>query len=65
MLIIYSQVQKPTEEDNKRFDRIKKAMAKTFKMMKKESDKIGKEKLIMKEDQNFLAIFQFKTKGLK
>ena len=59
MLIFYSQVSNPTKEDNKRFTRIKLKMGKIFNQIKKEKDKIGQEKIIIKADNNWIAVHQF------
>ncbi|XOB41568.1 MAG: hypothetical protein ACKKMS_02510 [Candidatus Nealsonbacteria bacterium] len=67
MLIFYTQVSNPDSEKKKRFLRMKQAIAREFKRMKKFDEKMVSlghkkpEKLIMKCGQNFLAIHQFRS----
>jgi len=57
MILFYSQITNPDSTDKKRFERIKKKIAITFKKMKKANNK---DLLIWKSEQNWIAIFQFR-----
>ena len=56
MLLFFAQVNNPDDKDKKRFNRIKKKIAITFRKMKKENDK---DLLILKSKQNWIAIHSF------
>jgi len=56
MLLFFAQVNNPDNENKKRFGRIKKKIAITFKKMKKANKK---DFLICKSGQNWIAIHQF------
>ena len=58
MIIFLTQISNPNEKDKKRFSRIKKKIAITFRKMKKENKA---DKLVMKSGDNWLAIHRFGT----
>ncbi len=59
MLIFYTQLKNPNEKDKKDFLKVKKKMGNTFQKIQKEKNKLGKERILMKAGDTWLAIHQF------